>query len=110
MGSPVVSAHEVTEALFAEVIAESRQKIELKDYSGALQIIATIYDSGSPTDRVPLDGLKADCFLALGDNDSALGCYERILENQSDAPYWVCLLYTSPSPRDQRGSRMPSSA
>ena len=26
-------------------------------------------------------------------------------------PYcWICLLYTSPSPRDQRGSRMPSSA
>ena len=24
--------------------------------------------------------------------------------------YRVCLLYTSPSPRDQRGSRMPSSA
>ena len=26
------------------------------------------------------------------------------------APIWACLLYTSPSPRDQRGSRMPSSA
>ena len=25
-------------------------------------------------------------------------------------PYEYCLLYTSPSPRDQRGSRMPSSA
>ena len=28
-------------------------------------------------------------------------------------PIWIsdyCLLYTSPSPRDQRGSRMPSSA
>ena len=25
-------------------------------------------------------------------------------------PLWTCLLYTSPSPRDQRGSRMPSSA
>ena len=24
--------------------------------------------------------------------------------------YCICLLYTSPSPRDQRGSRMPSSA
>ena len=24
--------------------------------------------------------------------------------------YGACLLYTSPSPRDQRGSRMPSSA
>ena len=27
-----------------------------------------------------------------------------------DGHYHVCLLYTSPSPRDQRGSRMPSSA
>ena len=26
------------------------------------------------------------------------------------APPRICLLYTSPSPRDQRGSRMPSSA
>ena len=26
------------------------------------------------------------------------------------ADYETCLLYTSPSPRDQRGSRMPSSA
>ena len=26
------------------------------------------------------------------------------------APFKGCLLYTSPSPRDQRGSRMPSSA
>ena len=26
------------------------------------------------------------------------------------AKVWSCLLYTSPSPRDQRGSRMPSSA
>ena len=27
-----------------------------------------------------------------------------------DAFLLICLLYTSPSPRDQRGSRMPSSA
>ena len=27
-----------------------------------------------------------------------------------DTPSGLCLLYTSPSPRDQRGSRMPSSA
>ena len=26
------------------------------------------------------------------------------------ASWYICLLYTSPSPRDQRGSRMPSSA
>ena len=28
----------------------------------------------------------------------------------SDGDFETCLLYTSPSPRDQRGSRMPSSA
>ena len=27
-----------------------------------------------------------------------------------DAGFIICLLYTSPSPRDQSGSRMPSSA
>ena len=30
--------------------------------------------------------------------------------NSSGGPVYACLLYTSPSPRDQRGSRMPSSA
>ena len=33
----------------------------------------------------------------------------HILRNAPDFPA-CCLLYTSPSPRDQRGSRMPSSA
>ena len=31
------------------------------------------------------------------------------IKNLADR-WWSCLLYTSPSPRDQRGSRMPSSA
>ena len=30
--------------------------------------------------------------------------------DQAEALSPACLLYTSPSPRDQRGSRMPSSA
>ena len=33
-----------------------------------------------------------------------LGC------SDARVPAEICLLYTSPSPRDQRGSRMPSSA
>ena len=41
--------------------------------------------------------------LPLGDSSA-----ERVIE--SYVPYRTCLLYTSPSPRDQRGSRMPSSA
>ena len=40
---------------------------------------------------------------------------ERLLQSYHDHRFNInmlpsCLLYTSPSPRDQRGSRMPSSA
>ena len=38
----------------------------------------------------------------------------NVLAEKITAQFWpralTCLLYTSPSPRDQRGSRMPSSA
>ena len=43
-----------------------------------------------------------DAALIIG--DPALGF------KKEDATIYDCLLYTSPSPRDQRGSRMPSSA
>ena len=35
---------------------------------------------------------------------------EEALRDVIDPELGICLLYTSPSPRDQRGSRMPSSA
>ena len=38
-----------------------------------------------------------------------IGGYQ-VFSNGSEASFNNCLLYTSPSPRDQRGSRMPSSA
>ena len=34
----------------------------------------------------------------------------ELLVDRASKGNMVCLLYTSPSPRDQRGSRMPSSA
>ena len=46
--------------------------------------------------------------LAISHGALELGIKKSFLEN-SPLPI-VCLLYTSPSPRDQRGSRMPSSA
>ena len=39
--------------------------------------------------------------------------YQQYINPQRDVPdssFKVCLLYTSPSPRDSRKSRMPSSA
>ena len=44
---------------------------------------------------------------------SILGADMSVTGNQPIAEHlqlMLCLLYTSPSPRDQRGSRMPSSA
>ena len=35
---------------------------------------------------------------------------EKVLQKISPAEYYICLLYTSPSPRDRQKSRMPSSA
>ena len=64
----------------------------------------------------------------IGDLDIVLHCDEDVVVTLRDVAYipglWgelisfnviqdhrtICLLYTSPSPRDQRGSRMPSSA
>ena len=45
-------------------------------------------------------------------NEGHLADYLRLLDLEADGADWreACLLYTSPSPRDQRGSRMPSSA
>ena len=46
--------------------------------------------------------------IASGGQHSELS--QRILNEIAAARICFCLLYTSPSPRDQRGSRMPSSA
>ena len=41
---------------------------------------------------------------------AAYGVYKGFFANKELKDPWDCLLYTSPSPRDQSGSRMPSSA
>ena len=46
----------------------------------------------------PLDSFDTDMYQA----------YEKLEDKSGKGA--ICLLYTSPSPRDQRGSRMPSSA
>ena len=59
----------------------------------------------------PVDG--GGCALLLFKDVSDASIFplnvEGISENKS-GPYVPCLLYTSPSPRDKRQSRMPSSA
>ena len=72
----------------------------------ALNITATPDTAFDLADALGMEGdmtaLSVTIFDAPPDNMLVQGLYET----QADA----CLLYTSPSPRDQRGSRMPSSA
>ena len=50
-------------------------------------------------------------FLNIRVSDEAMaGLAETVRQDAARAAIAPCLLYTSPSPRDQRGSRMPSSA
>ena len=59
-------------------------------------------------------------FYGFQDTAAAASSYRQVLELETEGPYndlateglkhCPCLLYTSPSPRDKRQSRMPSSA
>ena len=56
---------------------------------------------------------RAESLYHLGKFEAAIADYEMVLRLKSDDPQaltGICLLYTSPSPRDATLSRMPSSA
>ena len=57
-----------------------------------------------PVSKVPV------AVQAVAINDGQLAEAILNLSPEQQLRYMYCLLYTSPSPRDQRGSRMPSSA
>ena len=48
--------------------------------------------------------------ISANDTDALVPALQRAMQRGITVISWDCLLYTSPSPRDQRGSRMPSSA
>ena len=82
----------------------------------------SIFDSGFATPALDTikktdNGFTVGARVYIG-KFSLTGKYNFGIQNITDLTYTddagqnieVCLLYTSPSPRDQRGSRMPSSA
>ena len=67
---------------------------------------ATAVQLHTPTQSLSMNLVGDDIWEAeVGEN-----CDYRLEISYPGAPTRTCLLYTSPSPRDQRGSRMPSSA
>ena len=58
----------------------------------------------------PLGFLVDDKSLKRAGMDYMKRTHFKVWESLDECLNNICLLYTSPSPRDQRGSRMPSSA
>ena len=62
------------------------------------------------TSGVLTDNLKAGCIAADGEGEYALITDKAAAKLDGEEFDNICLLYTSPSPRDNDVSRMPSSA
>ena len=56
------------------------------------------------------DSSLAEFYYQNGDHQSAFSKYYRLYRKHLKNEDYICLLYTSPSPRDLSTSRMPSSA
>ena len=71
-------------------------------------VVALLHDSLTTASRQSLDAVARDITAR-----TAYHCVNFDHGGSDDvetAMAWLCLLYTSPSPRDKRQSRMPSSA
>ena len=95
MARPLVIG--VAEGGVASLPADIRDRLAGMD----LVVAAPRFRDGLPDGPETIDWPSpfSDIFNVLSDNP-----------DKSVALLTTCLLYTSPSPRDQRGSRMPSSA
>ena len=82
-------------------------------YPSALTFISAVILIGSRQFALAVlvhDGAHNLLFSNLKVNDFCSQWFCAYPIFQDNRVYRPCLLYTSPSPRDQRGSRMPSSA
>ena len=80
--------------------------LERKGTKGLSQVVYSVWSTSTSSNTEPIVGattrFEGGIFKVSGGGG---GKNTRLKEDGE-----VCLLYTSPSPRDQRGSRMPSSA
>ena len=80
------------------------------DYTPAQEQVADIFDRFQEHDKLYGKSVRDDKYIwRQVDSMTAESLFYLIYWAQQH-PDYTCLLYTSPSPRDQRGSRMPSSA
>ena len=86
-------------------------KIERKQYEKALELANQAL--GIDAENLLGLNLRSQALLKLNRKEESSRTIEGALKEDPNNPYThtnYCLLYTSPSPRDKRQSRMPSSA
>ena len=82
----------------------------MKLISKQLITFSSIYSRTPPSNTdSEIPGLFSELFSKISEIQDILNKL-NVNTKLSIEPSNICLLYTSPSPRDQRGSRMPSSA
>ena len=83
------------------------------DSAGAIEALEESFKNADENSKPAISYMLGHLYYADKQNENAFVYFDQIKNNEDYAhlvkPYY-CLLYTSPSPRDQRGSRMPSSA
>ena len=102
---PVANTPEAIYALGVDGLIEYIKTIGLynskaKNVIAACKMLIDLHNNEVPEDREALEALPG-----VGRKTANV-----VLNTAFGHPVMACLLYTSPSPRDQRGSRMPSSA
>ena len=126
MGYVPTEVKEVGKGLNRDIqIAGLGEKVTLKDLAVMCRQLATMVSAGLPllkalstlvdqTEKRPMKEALTKVAREIQSGASLSGAmgkqpkvFPALLVNLTKAG---CLLYTSPSPRDQRGSRMPSSA
>ena len=91
-----------------EIIAAKRDRNELSDKQ--IDWVIDAYTRGVVADEQMSALLMA--ILLNGMNSREISRWTNAMINSGERMDWsmLCLLYTSPSPRDRQKSRMPSSA
>ena len=111
--SPTANGGEEKNIIAVNMSFNTPQLFTDRNGSTVTQLTDGTYNAQEITDKIFYNGAgDARYWQVATDNDIILvnSAGNAGYNHAGDPGIWACLLYTSPSPRDQRGSRMPSSA
>ena len=98
---------QVSELIQQQDEHETKRETLLHSFNDAVRHLSSI-SSALSTDRQRLEQNTSRRQALTSEIDELSSLHERDIQDIKNAS--TCLLYTSPSPRDKRQSRMPSSA